>query len=297
MRETIHPPIERKVANPPAQACVGTGGWRRCTASRRSPALTWILAACPSGDSPSKDRVREGEEVWPARGTNNIDRRSMLRAKSMSSRGPVEARVTYRSFLLDLDRPRVSPREYVMPRREEWRGQRVKRNGRGQRAARWPEGHRARKCLGGAWPSSARWFNVLDRAHQSPSNCDVLLSWLRQGRSHATVERRGSARSRTIGSRSEWTLPAWSSATADRTCTCEAVRRTLRSSVDIPAAEHRVPIDSGRIIDVPAPRSDPRPSVVTPCGDGRRVPIGKPGADACTEDGSKNSRSCVRVEH
>jgi len=62
-------------------------------------------------------------------------------------------------------------------------------------------------------------------------------------------------------------------------------------------AELRVPIDFYRIIDVPTSWSDLWPPVVTLWGDSRRVPIGKLGADAYTEDGSKNSRSCVRVEH
>lgn len=96
-------PYTVKSSDEPSCASVRrrNGGWRRRDAHRRS-----------LESSPRVRRAIRLERPCPRRGGSPAgsrhDRRSMLRAKSMSSRRPIEARLTYRSFLLDLDRPRVS---------------------------------------------------------------------------------------------------------------------------------------------------------------------------------------------
>lgn len=167
--------------------------------------------------------------------------------------------------------------------------------------------HRARKCPGGS--CSSRVSGDLTSTRPTPLDSDISVGQHRADRdiSSRTIARKiveCRLRSRTIESIG---VSRGDSATAIGTIfngyRCGVARERsriiprfagslLNSSWTSSADRLR------RIIDVPMPRNDPRrPSVVALSDDSCRVPIGELGADACTEDGSKNSRSCVRVEY
>lgn len=231
----------------------------------------------------------------------------MIRAISMSSRRSIGTHVTYLFLLVRSRSSARIPREYAMPRESaegsEWKTDAMAGGTSRAKMPRWIVPIRVSGDLttrSSPSPSPPQKFRHPSDTQRNRAGRPLLIA--KDDRALLLNADYGLGRS----NRLEWTR--WSPVTAigdeSDIRARKAVRKTLKGSADVYRDSslnfRRVPTDFDRIIDVPAPRrSDPRPSVVvtSPWGDSRRVPIGQPGADACTDDGSKNSRSCVRVEH
>lgn len=210
------------------------GGWRRCTASRRSPALTWILAACSSGDLPWKT-VSEKERKSGRLADEYIDRGSMLRARSMTiSRAHTWPAAPFCSISIVRT---YSARIRNVAR--ECQGKRVKTDG-------WSQ-TRTENDANDDRRDIAREDASVDCAHRVSGDLTSPLARLQGPHRFRTVGHPTSRPGRELiakddralllnadyglgrSNRLEWTR--WSPGDGDRGYTCKAVRRTLKDSV------------------------------------------------------------------